>query len=181
LQQIAEQALKRQMERLDKVYESRDAKPQAALVALDPHTGNVLAMVGGRSYAESQLNRVTDARRQPGSTFKPFVYAAAVEDGMSPVRMFMDAPREFVYDRTRTYRPGELWRRLFDARSDDAEWSGQIAQRGHGRCSFANRTRAYRESRHAVWFAQAGTFIRRSRWGPKRSRRCNSPLRTRCS
>ena len=105
LQQIAEQALKRQMDRLDKVYADRDVKPQAALVALDPHTGNVLAMVGGRSYAESQLNRVTDARRQPGSTFKPFVYAAAVEDGMSPVRMFMDAPREFVYDRTRTYRP----------------------------------------------------------------------------
>lgn len=105
LQQLAEQALKRQMDRLDKVYAGRDAKPQAALVALDPHTGNVLAMVGGRSYAESQLNRVTDARRQPGSTFKPFVYAAALEDGMSPVRMFMDAPREFIYDRTRTYRP----------------------------------------------------------------------------
>ena len=105
LQQLAEQALKRQMDRLDKIYSGRDVKPQAALVALDPHTGNVLAMVGGRSYAESQLNRVTDARRQPGSTFKPFVYAAALEDGMSPVRMFMDAPREFVYDRTRTYRP----------------------------------------------------------------------------
>ncbi len=105
LQQIAEQALKRQMERLDKVYAKREAKPQAALVALDPHTGQVLAMVGGRSYAESQLNRATDARRQPGSTFKPFVYAAALEDGMSPVRMFMDAPREFIYDRTRTYRP----------------------------------------------------------------------------
>ena len=80
-------------------------KPQAALVALDPHTGNVLAMVGGRNYAESQLNRATDALRQPGSTFKPFVYAAAVEDGMSPVQMFMDAPREFVYDRNKIYRP----------------------------------------------------------------------------
>jgi penicillin-binding protein 1B len=80
-------------------------KPQAALVALDPHTGNVLAMVGGRDYAESQLNRATDALRQPGSTFKPFVYAAAIEDGFSPVRMFMDAPREFVYDHDRIYRP----------------------------------------------------------------------------
>jgi penicillin-binding protein 1B len=87
------------------VYSGREAKPQAALVAIDPHTGHVLAMVGGRSYAQSQLNRATDAQRQPGSTFKPFVYAAALEDGMSPVRMFMDAPREFVYDRTRTYRP----------------------------------------------------------------------------
>lgn len=98
LQDLAEKALSNQLNRFD-------VKPQAALVALDPHTGNVLAMVGGRDYAESQLNRVTDARRQPGSTFKPFVYAAAVEDGMSPVHLFVDAPREFIYDRNRTYRP----------------------------------------------------------------------------
>ena len=105
LQEFAEQSLKKQLDRLDSIYKNREVKPQAALVALDPHTGNVLAMVGGRDYATSQLNRAIDARRQPGSTFKPFVYAAAVEDGMSPVRLFMDAPREFVYDRTRTYRP----------------------------------------------------------------------------
>lgn len=105
LQQAAEQALKRQLDRLDAVYAARGLKPQAALVALDPHTGDVLAMVGGRNYAESQLNRATDALRQPGSTFKPFVYAAALEDGMSPVQLFMDAPRDFVYDRNRTYRP----------------------------------------------------------------------------
>jgi penicillin-binding protein 1B len=105
LQQAAEAALKQQLDRLDVVYANRGLKPQAALVALDPHTGNVLAMVGGRDYAESQLNRATDALRQPGSTFKPFVYAAAIEDGFSPVRMFMDAPREFVYDHDRIYRP----------------------------------------------------------------------------
>ena len=105
LQQAAEQALKRQLDKLDTVYAARNLKPQAALVAIDPHTGNVLAMVGGRNYAESQLNRATDALRQPGSTFKPFVYAAALEDGMSPVQLFMDAPREFVYDRTQIYRP----------------------------------------------------------------------------
>jgi penicillin-binding protein 1B len=105
LQQAAETALKRQLDRLDTLYADRGLKPQAALVALDPHTGDVLAMVGGRNYAESQLNRATDAMRQPGSTFKPFVYAAALEDGMSPVQLFMDAPREFVYDRNRTYRP----------------------------------------------------------------------------
>ncbi|HVQ40356.1 MAG TPA: PBP1A family penicillin-binding protein [Pyrinomonadaceae bacterium] len=108
LQQLAEAALKKQLDRLDTAYKSRDTKPQAALVALDPRTGNVLAMVGGRDYAESQLNRATDARRQPGSTFKPFVYAAALEDGISPVQTFADAPREFVYDQKKVYRPANF-------------------------------------------------------------------------
>lgn len=108
LQQLAENALKQQLDHLAAVYRTHAAKPQGALVALDPKTGNVLAMVGGRDYAESQLNRVTDARRQPGSTFKPFVYAAALEDGMSPVQTFSDAPREFVYDRNKIYRPANF-------------------------------------------------------------------------
>jgi penicillin-binding protein 1B len=108
LQQLAEAAIKRQLDRLDKTYKDRATKPQAALVALDPKTGNVLAMVGGRNYAESQLNRATDARRQPGSTFKPFVYAAALEDGLSPVQTFADSPRDFVYDRNKTYRPANF-------------------------------------------------------------------------
>ena len=103
LQQIAETAIRNQLTALEKARPGK--QPQAALVALDPTTGDVLAMVGGRSYAESQLNRVTDARRQPGSTFKPFVYAAALEDGMSPVQTFLDAPREFVYDRNKIYKP----------------------------------------------------------------------------
>lgn len=105
LQQAAEQTLKHQLDQLDATYGSTGQKPQAALVAIDPHTGNILAMVGGRNYAESQLNRATDALRQPGSTFKPFVYAAALEDGLSPVQTFMDAPREFVYDRNKIYKP----------------------------------------------------------------------------
>jgi penicillin-binding protein 1B len=108
LQRLAENALRQQLDRLAVANKSGAAKPEGALVALDPKTGNVLAMVGGRDYAESQLNRVTDARRQPGSTFKPFVYAAALEDGMSPVQTFSDAPREFVYDRTRVYRPANF-------------------------------------------------------------------------
>ena len=105
LQQAAEDALKNQLKRLDATYKSPAHEPQAALVAIDAHNGNILAMVGGRRYAESQLNRATDAQRQPGSTFKPFVYAAALEDGLSPVQMFMDAPREFTYDRNKIYRP----------------------------------------------------------------------------
>jgi 1A family penicillin-binding protein len=57
---------------------------QAALVALDPHTGEVRAMVGGRNFEQSHFNRATQSRRQPGSAFKPFVYAAALEQGFTP-------------------------------------------------------------------------------------------------
>jgi len=58
---------------------------QAALVAIDPATGNILAMVGGRDYQRSAFNRASRSRRQPGSAFKPFVFAAALDRGMSPV------------------------------------------------------------------------------------------------
>jgi len=60
---------------------------QAALVALDPATGEVRAMVGGRGFEQSRFNRVTQSRRQPGSAFKPFVYAAALEAGYSPATL----------------------------------------------------------------------------------------------
>jgi penicillin-binding protein 1A len=58
---------------------------QAALVAVDPRTGDILAMVGGRDFRESQFNRAWRSRRQPGSAFKPFLYAAALSHGYSPV------------------------------------------------------------------------------------------------
>jgi 1A family penicillin-binding protein len=64
-----------------------DEPLQAALVALDPHTGEVRAMVGGRSFDESRFNRVTQARRQAGSAFKPFIYAAALERGYTPASL----------------------------------------------------------------------------------------------
>jgi penicillin-binding protein 1B len=105
LQELAETAIKNQLARLNKIYQGRDQTPQAALVALDPKTGNVLAMVGGREYAESQMNRATDAQRQPGSVFKPIVYAAAIESGISPISTYLDAPHEFTYDGKRLYRP----------------------------------------------------------------------------
>ena len=65
---------------------------EGALVALDPHTGRVLAMSGGFSYRQSQFNRATQARRQAGSAFKPFVYLAALEAGYSPASIVLDAP-----------------------------------------------------------------------------------------
>ena len=66
------------------------------LVALDPHTGRVLAMTGGFSYDQSQFNRATQAKRQPGSAFKPFVYLAALDSGFTPATIVLDAP--FVID-----------------------------------------------------------------------------------
>ena len=62
------------------------------MVAMDPHTGRVLAMVGGFSYSESEFNRATQAYRQPGSSFKPIVYAAALDNGYTPASVVMDAP-----------------------------------------------------------------------------------------
>ncbi|MCI0999754.1 penicillin-binding protein 1A [Ochrobactrum sp. C6C9] len=69
-------------------------KLEGALVAMDPHTGRVLAMVGGFSYAESEFNRATQAYRQPGSSFKPFVYAAALDNGYTPASVVLDGPLE---------------------------------------------------------------------------------------
>ena len=65
-----------------------------ALVAEDPWTGRVLAMVGGFSYDQSQFNRATQALRQPGSSFKPFVYATALDNGYTPSSVVLDAPLE---------------------------------------------------------------------------------------
>ncbi len=65
-----------------------------AMVVMDPHTGRVLAMVGGFSYDQSQFNRATQALRQPGSSFKPIVYAAAIDNGYTPSSIELDAPIE---------------------------------------------------------------------------------------
>ena len=67
-----------------------------ALVAMDPHTGRVLSMVGGFDYGVSNFNRAVQAYRQPGSAFKPFVYLAALDNGYTPSTMILDAP--FVID-----------------------------------------------------------------------------------
>ncbi|MEK7245091.1 MAG: penicillin-binding transpeptidase domain-containing protein, partial [Pseudomonadota bacterium] len=75
---------------------SQIPKVEGALVALDPHTGRVLAMTGGYDYKRSQFNRVTQANRQPGSAFKPFVYLAALDSGYTPSTLILDAP--FVID-----------------------------------------------------------------------------------
>ena len=78
---------------------------QAALVLMENETGRIKAMVGGRHFQESQFNRVIQAMRQPGSAFKPFVYAAAVDLGYSPTDVIYDEPVTYMDNRGRTWTP----------------------------------------------------------------------------
>ncbi len=78
---------------------------EGAIVALDPHTGRVLAMMGGYSFFKSPFNRVTQAQRQPGSSFKPFVYGAALEQGYTPSVRILDSPYVYYDENT-----GEVWK-----------------------------------------------------------------------
>lgn len=77
---------------------------EGALLALDPHTGSVLALVGGYDFALSQYNRALQARRQPGSAFKPIIYSAALETGLSELSVVRDGPLSF------RMAPGKYWR-----------------------------------------------------------------------
>jgi penicillin-binding protein 1B len=119
LQQAAQDAVDIGMKAVDrqlrKKYraETPTDQPQVALIALDPHTGEVRALVGGRNYGASQLNHVL-AMRQPGSVFKPFVYAAALDTAIgggqpiyTPASVLSDAPTSFVFNHT-SYQPGNF-------------------------------------------------------------------------
>ena len=108
MQRLAEKAVSEQLAKLDAVYRKSGKRLEASIVALDPHTGHVLAMVGGRDYSGSQFNRATSALRQPGSTFKPFVYATALERGYTPISTFADRPMEFMHASTRPYKPANF-------------------------------------------------------------------------
>lgn len=84
-----------------------NSEQQAALIAIDPRTGYIKAMVGGRNYKNNQYNRVFAKTRQPGSSFKPFLYLTALQSGfMSPVTRYKSEPTVFTYDEGRkTYEP----------------------------------------------------------------------------
>jgi penicillin-binding protein 1A len=74
-------------------------KVQGALIAVDPKNGAIRAMVGGRNFKESQFNRATQAKRQAGSAFKPFVYLTAIQQGFTPASMLEDEPLVFIYNK----------------------------------------------------------------------------------
>ncbi len=92
LQHAASAALNKELDRYNSIRAEGEPKLQGALIAMNPHTGRIVAMVGGRSFKESSFNRATQAMRQIGSTIKPFVYLAALERGMSPESLILDAP-----------------------------------------------------------------------------------------
>ncbi|MBQ5699827.1 MAG: PBP1A family penicillin-binding protein [Alphaproteobacteria bacterium] len=89
LQRAAAAALAKE---LDAYNAGRSEKLQGAIIAMNPHTGRIVAMTGGRAFSESSFNRATQAYRQIGSTIKPFVYLAALERGYTPQTMILDAP-----------------------------------------------------------------------------------------
>ena len=113
LQRLALDAVRDGLTRVDEMLARRKRKgrAQAALLAIDPQTGEILAMIGGRSYNQSQYNRAATARRQPGSVFKPFVYLAAFEHAaeegrtdLTPASLTNDAPEVFTFD-NQTWEP----------------------------------------------------------------------------
>jgi len=89
-------------------------KINGAIVVMDPYTGRVFAMVGGFSFKLSEFNRATQAKRQPGSAFKPFVYAAALENGFTPSTLVLDAP--FVIEQgkgLKTWKPENYGKQFY--------------------------------------------------------------------
>ena len=128
LQRHAQEAIREGIAKVDTALARRKRGPrrvaQAALVAIDPRTGEILAFIGGRSYNQSQFNRAANARRQMGSTFKPFVYLAAFEKAadeggdLTPATIVHDEPTTWSFD-------NQEW----SPRNYDGEYDGGITLR----------------------------------------------------
>ncbi|HEY8548557.1 MAG TPA: PBP1A family penicillin-binding protein, partial [Vicinamibacterales bacterium] len=128
LQRLAQDAVRTGLQKVDQILSKRRRRTgpaQAALIAVNPRTGDILAFVGGRSYNQSQFNRAASARRQPGSVFKPFVYLAAFEQALAegradltPATVVTDEPTTFFYE-DKDYAPGNY----------DNEYDGPITLR----------------------------------------------------
>ena len=112
LQKAAELAVEKGLSALEHRMKQQFIKnpdPQCALVSLDGVSGGILAMVGGRDFSKSSFNRATIARRQPGSAFKPIVYAYAIEQGFSQSNIILDAPVAFkIGNRKKEWQPNNF-------------------------------------------------------------------------
>jgi penicillin-binding protein 1B len=126
MQRIAQDVVRDGLTRVDELLAKRKRqKAQAALIAVDPRTGEVLALVGGRSYNQSQYNRAIVAKRQPGSAFKPFVYLSAFEHAaaegrtdLTPATVVIDEPTSWEFNQ-QTWTPGNY----------DGEFEGPVTLR----------------------------------------------------
>jgi penicillin-binding protein 1B len=129
LQQAAFESLRDGLAELDAYFaKGKRAIPpgtvQASLIAVDPVSGHVLAMIGGRNYGASQFNRITQSKRQPGSIFKPFVYAAALEtiqyssSPLTAVSTVLDQPTQFTFENL-----------VYEPRNFKDEYFGQVTMR----------------------------------------------------
>ena len=143
-----------------------------AMVAMDPSTGRVLAMVGGFSFDQSQFNRATQAYRQPGSSFKPLVYSAAMDNGYTPSTVVVDAPIEIDQVRAPAQGAGKLFVRkipadrstLRNALRQFAEYGDGAARAGHRHAADRRVFQAFRRLRRTA------DTIRRMRLAPAKPR-----------
>ena len=95
MQKAANEAVEQGLAELEERQDYEPGLVQGALLTMDLKTGAIKAMVGGRSFTKSEFNRATQSRRLPGSAFKPFIYTAAFDKGLTPSTKFVDAPIEF--------------------------------------------------------------------------------------
>ena len=187
LQQIAQDALRDGLVRIDELLARRKRqRAQAALLAVDPRTGEVLAFVGGRCYNQSQYNRVIAAKRQPGSVFKPFVYLAAFEHAhaegrtdVTPATLVMDEPTSFAFNAA-DVEPGQLRRRIRRRRSRCGARSRCRATSPPSRSRKRPATRKSPRSGARSAPARRRGRTRRSRSASSRRRRSRSPPPTPC-
>ena len=155
-----------------------------ALVAMDPHTGRVLAISGGFSFETSQFDRATQAKRQPGSSIKPFVYLTALDHGFTPSTLVDDSPISLPQGPgLPMWTPTNYTTTEPVPRADTAaRRSRAVAQYGDGAggdsWSGSSRSRR-RSSASASWTTPRGNTRWRS--GPARRRCCGTPPPMRCS
>jgi len=186
MQRIAQDVVRDGLTRVDELLAKRKRqRAPAALIAIDPRTGEVLALVGGRSYNQSQYNRAIAARRQPGSAFKPFVYLSAFERAaaegradLTPATVVMDEPTSWEFNQ-QTWTPGNY----------DGEFEGAVrcAARSHCRETFRRSkwqkrpdTTRSRRCGSASARARRHAPTRRSRLASSKPHRSKSPRRTPC-